>query len=144
MVTNRLNFGWYRFGLMKDLCFFVFKSTYELCSKVGELGMISYPRWICLVPFGPRTSKERQNRVKLWCQPGHSPVNFLDSFTQSYSLLYWKRRKKPMDGLKRHGTQDGAAWCHLGQLVNSKWDGTIVATTQPFSTWFAWSFCSVL
>ncbi len=34
-----------------------------------------------------------------------------------------------MEGLKRHGTQDGAAWCHLGQLVNSKWDRTIVATT---------------
>jgi hypothetical protein len=32
-----------------------------------------------------------------------------------------------MGSLKRHGTQDGAAWCHLGQLVNSKWDRTIVA-----------------
>jgi hypothetical protein len=41
-----------------------------------------------------------------------------------------------MEGLKRHGTQDGAAWCHLDQPINSKWDRTIVATTQPFSTWF--------
>jgi hypothetical protein len=80
---------------MKDLYFILFYSKAHInfvARWVAEPGMTSYPRWICLVPFSPpRTSTDVKEDGELWCQLGHSPINLLDSFTQSYSCLLCRK-----------------------------------------------------